>query len=92
MYDDTFSDATYQAATLHVPKGRVEIYPDDVAWYLFNTIVEGGYDAGVDDIIAVAAAAEVTDYYNLHGVRSAEPWSGMNIVVYSDGTRRKAVY
>lgn len=33
--------------------------------------------------------AEVVGYYNMHGVMSAEPWSGVNIVVYSDGSRRK---
>ena len=92
MYEDAFSEATYQAATLYVPNGCANVYKDDAVWYLFNTIVEGEYVSGVDDIIAGAAASVVTDYYNLHGVRSAEPWSGMNIVVYSDGTRRKAVY
>lgn len=92
MYEDAFSEATYQAATLYVPKGCADIYNDDAVWYLFNTIVEGEHVSGVDDVIAAGNASEVTGYYNLHGVRSAEPWSGMNIVVYSDGTRRKAVY
>ena len=38
------------------------------------------------------AAGEIVGYYNLQGVLSAEPWSGLNIVVYSDGSRRKVVY
>lgn len=63
-------------------------------WYRFYNIVEGNY-AGVDDVIADEAAdgtaAEIVGYYNLQGVRSDEPWDGLNIVVYSDGTRRKMV-
>lgn len=45
---------------------------------------------GVEDV--VIETFEVIGYYNLQGVRSDEPWPGLNIVVYSDGSTRKMVY
>lgn len=41
---------------------------------------------------ATETASEIAGYYNLQGARSDEPWDGMNIVVYSDGSRRKVMY
>lgn len=43
--------------------------------------------AGVEDVSAVLP--EVVGYYNLQGVRADEPWPGLNIAVYSDGSTRK---
>lgn len=31
-------------------------------------------------------------YDNMRGVMSQEPWHGVNVVVYSDGSTRKVVY
>lgn len=45
--------------------------------------------AGVDDVTVTPADAVVVGYYNLQGARSDEPWPGLNIAVYSDGTTRK---
>ena len=94
-YSNVFSSETYSRATLYVPKGCVLDYEAANYWYRFNNIVEGNY-AGVDDVIADEAAdgtaGEIVGYYNLQGVRSDKPWEGMNIVVYGDGSRRKAVY
>ena len=87
----TFDDITYQSATLYVPKGCVDVYKAASYWSDFYNIVEGNYDSGADDVIADEAAGEIVGYYNLQGVLSAEPWSGLNIVVYSDGSRRKVV-
>ena len=92
MYSGGFDDTTYQSATLYVPKGCVGVYKAASSWSDFYNIVEGNYVSGADDVIADEAAGEIVGYYNLQGVLSAEPWSGLNIVVYSDGSRRKVVY
>ncbi len=34
---------------------------------------------------------EVAGYYNLRGVRSENPWKGLNVILYSDGTTEKRV-
>lgn len=88
--DDTFININYVDATLYVPSGSVDTYKADAVWSKFQKIVDGGY-TGVDDAIA-AGAAEVTGYYNLQGVRADEPWHGLNIVVYNDGSCRKVTY
>ena len=44
---------------------------------------------GVEYIDADIDAPEVIGYYNLQGVKADEPWPGLNIAVYSDGTTRK---
>ena len=88
--DDTFTNNNYINATLYVPSGCVDTYKADAVWSKFQNIADGGY-SGVDDAIA-AGAAEVKGYYNLQGVRADEPWDGLNIVVYSDGSCRKATY
>lgn len=90
MSSNAFS--SYKSATLYVPKGCVDVYKAASYWSDFYNIVEGNYVSGADDVIADEAAGEIVGYYNLQGVLSAEPWSGLNIVVYSDGSRRKVVY
>ncbi len=47
--------------------------------------------AGIGDVAADAASVTVFGYYNAQGARSATPWRGLNIVVYSDGTTRKLI-
>ena len=91
IYEHTFENITYAKAILYVPKGCVSIYEADPLWYPFYNILEGDYN-GIDDVITDAAARDVVGYYNLQGIRSDEPWEGINIVVYSDGTRRKIRY
>ncbi len=90
IQDDTFINNTYMSATLYVPAGCVDTYKADTVWSKFQNIVDGGF-SGVDDVIA-AGAAEVTGYYNLQGVRADEPWDGLNIVVYGDGSCRKVAF
>ena len=45
--------------------------------------------SGVED---VSVSAEPIMYYNLQGISSSEPFRGLNIVVYSDGSVRKIHY
>lgn len=87
-----FPSAIYDTATLYVPKGYAETYKAAKIWTKFANIVEGDYEAGVDDVVADEAKAEIVGYYNLQGVMSTHPWDGLNIVVYSDGTCHKIVH
>ena len=91
IYDTTFSQATYQYATLYVLKGYADDFKADANWAQFRNIIEVDL-SGIADVIAEGAAAEIVGYYNLQGVCSAEPWNGMNIVVYTDGSHRKVMY
>lgn len=87
-----FSTYTYSNATLYVPKGSKSAYNNTTSpWSNFENIVEGEYN-GVDDVIVDGANREVVGYYNMQGIMSSEPWSGLNIVVYSDGSHSKIVH
>ena len=90
--DDTFDDQHYNNATLNVPTGKVQDYKLATGWCRFSDIKP--YDfSGVDDIATEGGAdgVKVVGYYNTHGIRADVPWQGINIAVYSDGTRRKLV-
>lgn len=85
----TFSKTNYKNSTLYVPKGCVEVYKSAICWSNFSNIIEIDYDS-IDNVIN--DNSEVAGYYNLHGVLSAKPWNGLNIVVYSDGSYRKVIF
>jgi len=46
--------------------------------------------AGVEEV--ATDTPSVVGYYNAQGIKAAEPWPGLNIVVYSDGTTRKTLH
>lgn len=48
--------------------------------------------AGIEETIAETTEVVITGYYNLQGVKSDRPFSGLNIVSYSDGTTKKVIY
>lgn len=81
---DTFTVYAYLNATLFVPTGCKTAY-QNTPWKAFK--IEEEAFLGVDEL--VSAEAEIVGYYNMQGVMSTEPWDGVNIVVYSDGSRRK---
>jgi len=86
--DDCFSLENYVNATLFVPVESVESYRSVDPWSKFNTIKE--FDpAGVEDIVGAVDEQHAVGYYNTQGIKAAEPWPGLNIVVYSDGSTRK---
>lgn len=59
------------------------------ASHTFTTPNEAG---AIDDVmVSPAEEATVVGYYNLQGIRLSAPTRGVNIVVYSDGTRRKVM-
>lgn len=81
-----FSDDIYSNATVYVPAGSVSTYKH--MWSEFLNITEA---TGVEDVISSATEAAIVGYYNMRGVMSQEPWHGVNVVVYSDGSTRKIV-
>ena len=84
---DVFDYDVYSNAILYVPRGYVSVY-DDSSWNAFVNIKDGDF-VGVEKL--VAGDAEIVGYCNMQGVMSTEPWDGVNIVVYSDGTHRKVM-
>lgn len=90
--DDTFDDLHYNNATLYVPTDKLTDYELATGWCRFSNIRPHNF-SGIEDITAEGDAdgVEIVGYYNTHGVRADEPWPGINIAVYSDGSRRKLV-
>ncbi len=86
-----FEDEPYRNATLYVPEGCGEAYKAAQWWSNFNNISEYEF-SGIDDVTSEDAVNEVVGYYNAQGAMSTEPWKGLNIVVYSDGSIRKIAY
>lgn len=84
-----FSTDTYEKATLGVPDGTVNDYKNAPTWKEFYTISDV---SGVEDVSAAPTSAEIVGYYNLQGVKADEPWDGVNIVSYSDGSTRKIMH
>lgn len=73
IHDTTFSNTPHRTAILCVPKSCVDAYKADANWSKFYGII-GVELSGIADVVADDAAAEIVGYYNLQGVRSAEPW------------------
>ena len=73
LYENAFSQTVYGNATLHVLKGLINDYKTTSPWSLFFNIV-GDAEEGVEsDEMTVGQPAE---YYNLQGMRVAEPKKG----------------
>ena len=51
----------------------------------------GEAPTGIDDVAGIedSKARTIEGYYNLQGLRMAEPQYGVNIIRYSDGTVKK---
>ena len=84
----TFTTSQYKNAILHVPSDGLDAYKKAAYWKKFLHI--NSDISGVED--AVIETPEVAGYYNAQGIKAAEPWPGLNIVVYSDGTTRKQLH
>lgn len=91
IFEDSFSGETYKTATLYVPKGCIDVYKSATGWSCFLNILEGDY-SGINDVTTDEVANEVVGYYNMQGVKANEPWSGINIVKYSNGSHRKITH
>lgn len=84
--NQALDDINKWECSLYVPAESVDDYQAADQWKEFFFIEA---DAGIEDVVVDEAKAIVVGYYNMQGVMSAEPWKGLNIVVYSDGSHRK---
>ena len=76
-YYRTFSQNTFNNATLYVPKGTIEKYKATDGWKDFAYIVEGT-PTGIK-VIENTQKKNAT-VYDLNGVRLSEPKKGINII------------
>ena len=76
-YDRTFSQNTFNNATLYVPKGTIDKYKATDGWKDFAYIVEGT-PTGIK-VIENTQKKNAT-VYDLNGVRLSEPKKGINII------------
>ena len=87
--NQALDDINKWECTLYVLPESIDKYMNAEQWKEFFFVEKVD---GVEGVIADEATGEVIGYYNLQGVFSDEPWNGLNIVVYSDGSRQKAVH
>jgi hypothetical protein len=73
----TFSQNTFNNATLYVPKGTIDKYKATGGWKDFAYIVEGT-PTGIK-VIENTQKKNAT-VYDLNGVRLSEPKKGINII------------
>jgi hypothetical protein len=73
----TFSENTFNNATLYVPKGTIDKYKATDGWKDFAYIVEGT-PTGIK-VIENTQKKNAT-IYDLNGVRLSEPKKGINIL------------
>ena len=73
----TFSDDTFNNATLYVPVGTIDTYKATTGWKDFANIVEGT-PTGINGI--ENTQDNNATIYNLNGVRQLEPKKGINII------------
>ena len=83
----TFSQNTFNNATLYVPKGTIYKYKTTGGWKDFVNIVEGT-PTGITSITTKEETSNVS-VYDLNGRRLTEPQKGINIIKMSDGTTKK---
>ena len=89
IVQNVFDNVNQPACKLIVPDESYEDYSAASVWKNF-TIMKISEDVGVEDITGdVEKEVRGVRYYNMLGVESAEPFSGVNVKVttFSDGTR-----
>ena len=73
----TFSQNTFNNATLYVPKGTIDKYKATDGWKDF-VFIEEGVPSGINAV--KKTKNNNTIIYNLNGVRQSEPKKGINII------------
>ena len=73
----TFSQNTFNNATLYVPKGTIDKYKATDGWKDF-LFIEEGVPSGINAV--KNTKNNNTIIYDLNGVRQSEPKKGINII------------
>ena len=84
----TYSFSVTKTATLNVPEGTKELYAAATVWKDFTTVNDTL--AGVDGIEADSAEG-VAEYFNLQGVRVANPTAGQLLIKKQGDTVTKVL-
>lgn len=88
LYTSTFSQATYENATLYVPQGTVDIYKEKGGWKEFCNIEDSLPNSITHPTNRSSEATEI-ERYTLDGKQIAKPQRGLNVIRMSDGSTRK---
>ena len=86
--DDTFHNVVYLNATLYVPQGSVDAYKNADYWKNFK--IREIDATGIDNVQTSENVTEVARYA-IDGKHLSSPQKGLNIVVMSDGSKRKVM-
>lgn len=81
-----FPSATLTDGELYVPHGAAATYRATEYWNDFRNIKE---TSSIGSIDTDATEAEVEGYYDINGIRHAQPVKGFNVVKHTDGTASK---
>lgn len=85
---EAFENSTFLNATLYVPKGCLEAYQNASYWKNFT--IKEFETTGINDVVPSESITEIARY-SIDGKRLSAPQKGLNIVVMSDGSKRKVL-
>ena len=84
--DGVFDADVCQKATLYVPEGTAEAWPQIEGWRLFTKIREQG-SSGIESIDADEAQIAPVEYYDLNGCRVDEAVMGSGMYIRRQGSK-----
>ena len=90
IFNNTFSQYTYENGTLYVPEGTAEKYKEAAVWKNFANIVDG-IPASIAPTNNSTDEATEVERYTIDGRRISAPQRGINVVRMSDGTMKKVL-
>jgi len=85
-YNDTFSNESYQDATLYVPKGSLRAYQTAISWSKFLHVEE--YDARSIESAQVNNARVTVPIYGLQGQQMKEHREHLSAGIYIQGGKK----
>ena len=88
-YNDTFSNESYQDATLYVPKGSLRAYQTAISWSKFLHVEE--YDARGIESAQVNNARVAVPIYGLQGQQMKERREHLPAGIYIQGGKKFVV-
>ena len=87
--DRTFSQYTFENATLYIPLGTMDLYKSTEGWKDYEKIIEGSPD-GIQSINYNLIDNE-SSHYLLNGQKNSNHQKGVNIIRMKGGKTKKIV-